>query len=91
MRVTFTFKNGRTVVTNEVQAKLLKKIGKGDYITRDMADQPFFEKQVEVETQEPEDGLDAMDKDELHALAKERGMKVHHNAGADKVREALRQ
>ena len=34
--------------------------------------------------------LDAMDKVELHALAKERGVKVHHMAGADKVREALR-
>ena len=33
--------------------------------------------------------LNALDKDALHALAKERGVKVHHNAGADKVREAL--
>lgn len=35
--------------------------------------------------------LDAMDADALRALAQERGLKVHHNAGADKVREALRQ
>lgn len=34
--------------------------------------------------------LDALDADQLHALAKERGVKVHANAGADKVREALR-
>lgn len=37
------------------------------------------------------DGLDAMDAEALHTLAKERGVKVHANAGADKVREALRQ
>lgn len=38
-----------------------------------------------------DDGLDAMDQEKLHALAKERDVKVHANAGADKVREALRQ
>lgn len=37
------------------------------------------------------DGLDELDVDQLHALAKERGVSVHHKAGADKVREALRQ
>ncbi len=35
--------------------------------------------------------LEAMSVDELHALAKARGVDVHHKAGADKVREALRQ
>lgn len=35
--------------------------------------------------------LDAMDADELRALAQERGLKVHHNAGADKLRAALRE
>lgn len=34
--------------------------------------------------------LDDMDAEALHALAKERGVKVHHAAGADKVRKALR-
>lgn len=34
--------------------------------------------------------LDAMDLDALRALAQERGLKVHHNAGADKLRAALR-
>lgn len=38
-----------------------------------------------------DDGLDELDADQLHALAKERGISVHHKAGADKVREALRQ
>ncbi|RSE60395.1 hypothetical protein EGT81_12760 [Alcaligenes faecalis] len=36
------------------------------------------------------DGLDELDAEQLHALAKERGVSVHHKAGADKVREALR-
>lgn len=36
------------------------------------------------------DGLDDLDAEQLHALAKERGVKVHHASGADKVREALR-
>lgn len=79
-RVQFTFSGGRQVQTTEAQAKLLKRMGRGDYLTRDMADQPNFVK----------DGLDDMDKAQLHALAKERGIKIHHNAGADKVREALR-
>lgn len=38
-----------------------------------------------------DDGLDALDKDQLHALAKDRNVKVHHMAGADKVRTALRE
>lgn len=37
------------------------------------------------------DGLDDLDRDQLHTLAKERGVKVHHMAGADKVRAALRE
>lgn len=37
------------------------------------------------------DGLDDMTVEELHALAKERGVKVHHKAGAEKVRAALRE
>lgn len=36
------------------------------------------------------DDLDSLDAEQLHELAKERGVKVHANAGADKVREALR-
>lgn len=33
--------------------------------------------------------LDGMSKEDLHALAKELGVAVHHNAGADKVIAAL--
>ena len=38
-----------------------------------------------------DDGLDDLDASQLHALAKERGVTVHHKVGADKVREALRE
>ncbi len=38
-----------------------------------------------------DDGLEGLDAQQLHELAKERGVKVHHAAGADKVREALRE
>lgn len=37
------------------------------------------------------DDLDALSASELRALAKERGVKVHHRAGAEKVRAALRE
>lgn len=36
------------------------------------------------------DGLDGMGADDLRALAKERGVKVHHKASAEKIRTALR-
>ncbi len=39
---------------------------------------------------ESSDGLDELAVDELHSIAKERGIEVHHRAGADKVRAALR-
>lgn len=45
---------------------------------------------VEPTAEPANDGLDDLDAEQLHALAKERGIKVVHNAGADKVREALR-
>lgn len=48
------------------------------------------ETEVAGEAGTTNDGLDAMDKAALHALAKERGVIVHHAAGADKVRQLLR-
>lgn len=46
----------------------------------------------EVESQaEAQDELDALGEEELRDLAKERGVKVHHKAGADKIRAALRE
>lgn len=37
------------------------------------------------------ENLEELDKDQLHELAKQRGVKIHHLAGADKVRAALRE
>jgi hypothetical protein len=98
-KVDFTFKNGHTRIMAKRQAELLGKAGFGTYQTRDMAFQPMLTKPMQaapVITSEAtpgpsDDGLDAMDKDQLHALAKERGVKVHHMAGADKVRATLRE
>jgi len=82
-RVTFTFKkNGSQRMMHKLTADVLQKHGLGEYMTRDMADQPMIQKG---------DGLDDLDRAQLHALAKERGVAVHHLAGADKVRSALRQ
>ncbi|HBP4991385.1 hypothetical protein DZ952_011975 [Pseudomonas aeruginosa] len=37
------------------------------------------------------DELEAMDAEQLRALAKARGVNVHRNAGSEKVRKALRE
>lgn len=99
-KVTFTFNNGRQRALTGNHAELLRRLGKGNYLTRDMRAFPGAS-----DTRTPEevdahikaenaklkgDGLDELDADALHALAKERGVKVHHKAGAEKVREALR-
>jgi len=99
-RVEFTFRRGgRSKLVTSTQAKVLQRAGLGTYQTRDMARQPMVTKPMQaspipdpVLASPPEgDGLDALDKEQLHALAKERGVKVHHMAGADKVRAALRE
>ena len=46
--------------------------------------------EVEVEQPEVVDDLDSLSVDELRELANERGVNVHHRAGADKIRAALR-
>ena len=100
-KVDFTFKNGHTRIMAKRQAEILGKLGHGTYQTRDMAVQPMATKPMQAApvpevlvAAEPEeqddDGLDALDKEQLHALAKDRGVKVHHLAGAEKVRAALR-
>ena len=102
-KVDFTFKRGgRTKQIAEKQAQLLQRAGMGTYLTRDMVAARGAVLPNSQQIQEPEapkpplvmgvaDELDALDKDQLHALAKERGVKVHHMAGADKVRTALRE
>jgi hypothetical protein len=86
------YRNGKRQELKDARAKYLIKIKRATqvndvYQTRDMADQPKVIKAPEVPVS---DGLDAMDKAQLHALAKERGLQLHHMLGADKVRAALR-
>jgi len=95
-KVTFTFKTGRERVLSERDARLLHRLGKGTYLTRDMAAAPVVPIAPVVTTvvtpvQSLPVDLDALDADALHELAKERGVKVHHKAGAEKVRAALRE
>jgi hypothetical protein len=99
-RVEFTFRRGgRSKLVTSTQAKVLQRAGLGTYQTRDMARQPMVTKPMQatpalepVPAAEPQDdGLKALDKEQLHAIAKERGVKVHHMAGAEKVRAALRE
>jgi hypothetical protein len=101
-KVDFTFRRGgRTKVITSNQAKILQRAGLGTYQTRDMARQPMVTKPMQAEPSPQivvsealsteDDGLEALDKEQLHAIAKERGVKVHHMAGADKVRAALRE
>lgn len=105
-KVDFTFRRGgRTKTVTSTQAKVLQRAGLGTYQTRDMAFQPSVTKPMqaapvappatEAVSEQPDvvvdDGLETLDKEQLHALAKERGVKVHHMAGADKVRAALRE
>ncbi|MDX4957914.1 hypothetical protein [Delftia acidovorans] len=98
-KVTFTHqKSGREEVMHERYAKVLSKIGRGTYMTRDLrADVPVAPQLQSAPVPEPvgisgaDDGLDALGKEELHVIAKQRGITVHHAAGADKVRAALRE
>lgn len=102
MKVEFQMKNGMVKMLTPAQARAMAFIGKGQYLTRDMVAaapgsvpgaQPMSAAPAQVAApveQSPADELQSMDRAALHALAKERGVKVHHAAGADKVREALR-
>ena len=107
-KVTFTFKSGREKVVSPRDGEMLRRLGKGSYLTRDMASQTRVEKappganipfnpQKDVKHAEPEsselqgDDLDALDVDALRALAGERQVSVHHRAGVEKIRAALRE
>jgi len=95
-RVQFTLtRGGRSQLVPIAQAKALQRAGYGTYEDRSMQGRTAIKAlsaapQSLPASQSVPDGLGALDKDQLHALAKERGVKVHHAAGADKVRAALR-
>jgi hypothetical protein len=86
-KVDFTFKNGHIRPMPARQAGLLAKLGHGTYKTRDMANQP----NTVQPSMAADDGLDGLDKDQLHDLAEKRGLKLHHMLGAEKARAALRE
>lgn len=84
MKVDFKHKTGRVQVMSRRDAEILQRLGRGSYLTRDMqAARP-------VQSQSTSDELDALTHEQLHELAKKRGLEIHHRAGADKVKEALR-
>lgn len=53
-------------------------------------EEPFIDGHA-AEDAAVDDGLDAMEKDELHAMAKSMGLHMHHLTGAAKVRQAIRE
>lgn len=87
MKVNFKHKSGRIQAMSRRDAEILQRLGRGTYMTRDLQAAPVAATAPEQETL---DEFDALSVEELHALAKERGIEVHHRAGAEKVKDALR-
>lgn len=86
MKVEVRLKNGRIMRTNEAVARVLRNrmlVAEDSYPTRVLV--------TEAPTIKVYDSLDGLTVEELHVLAKERGVEVHHRAGADKVKAALRE
>lgn len=86
MKVEVKLKNGRSFRTTEAVARVLRNrmlIAEDSYPTRMLV--------TETPAVKVNDYLDGLTVEELHALAKDRGVEVHHRAGADKVRAALRE
>lgn len=102
-KVVFTYRSGREREMSETHARILQKLGHGKYMTRDMradVEYAFPGSQDRRTIQEIDELIRSanaggpyanMGAEELHALAKSRGVKVHHKAGAEKVRQALRE
>lgn len=92
--VPFTYKNGRERKMLERDAKILTKLGRGTYLTADMRAAPVVAPAPvpAAPTQAPAstDPLDGLDAKALHELAKKEGVQVHANAGAERVRAAIR-
>lgn len=84
--VRFTYKNGTQKNMTPREAQTLVALGRG-YLTRDMAKVPAPTPARPVVPVRK--SMEVMDRDELHALAREMGVKVHHASGADKVRAAI--
>lgn len=89
-KIKFVHKNGREELMHPRYADVLQKLGWGSYMTRDLTAAPPIQPSAR-EVMGKSDELDGLDAGALHALAKVRGIKVHHNAGAEKVRQAIRE
>lgn len=89
-KIKFVHKNGREELMHARYADVLQKLGRGSYMTRDLTAAPPIQPSAKDVMRHP-DKLDELDAEALHALAKVRGIKVHHNAGAEKVRQAIRE
>lgn len=89
-RVEFMMKNGRTRLIPEHQAKVLQRAGLGIYETADMGHKPTIAPILAPAPVVQTDAYDAMTREQLFALAKERGIAVPGASGTDKVRAALR-
>ena len=103
VKTVFTFKNGKsrtikpkgTYETRELRATDPAFPGTPDTRTiaevdaQIKADNAEIEQEV-AEQDEATDELDGLSVDELRELAEQRGIAVHHRAGADKIRAALR-
>lgn len=90
MKVKFRHKSGRVQEMALPYAEILAKLKRGSYLTRDMTAIIGKESAAIEPELNNDDGLDILDVDELREIAKDRGVKVHHAAGAEKIREALR-
>ena len=104
MQVDFTHKNGKVQPMQKRFADILQKLGRGTYETRMLTAAPQIDgvnaqafagssdprtiADVDAEIKAAND-LESLDTEALHALAKQMDLKVHHKAGADKVRAAI--
>ena len=91
-------RKGKTIKVNAKVAEVLMRKGivREAYQTRDMVAAPVESVRVVTAVSSPSiegsaDDMDSMDKEQLHALAKQRGLSLHHLLGAEKVRAALRE
>jgi hypothetical protein len=89
-KIKFVHKSGREELMHRRFADVLQKLGRGSYMTRHLTAAPATQPSI-PRVPRLSDELDSMDAESLHALAKVRGVKVHHNAGAEKVRQAIRE
>lgn len=80
-RVDVMMNNGRIKKVSLAHARILKRLGKAIF---------YNEGENPVETFEKTDMYDNMGLEELRVIAKERGLDIHHRAGLQKVKEALR-